>query len=257
MKVLYYVDGENISESQLTEKLKEVIDYRKSYEVRGKIYGDRSNMGKVLDICLGFGFDFIETANLSLVRKSLADMKLIVDAMSDVLDTHKGDVYKVILVSNDVDFKPLVYKLTGYGVLVESFLHLDGDTNFVISTKDIGSYLHTTGFLPASDKQCLTVPYVSMRHAIPTNIADGLILDYVAEHYNRFLEILSDMGMGAAALLDLEKIKVREVSIQEVLFVLKKHGCTKSFSQVVLVWSQQLFGKAPKQSFINSYLKEL
>lgn len=257
MKVLYYVDGENISESQLTEKLEKISDYRRSYEVRGKIYGDRSNMGKVLDICLSFGFDFIETANLSLIRKSLADMKLIVDAMSDVLDTHKGDVYKVILISNDVDFKPLVYKLTGYGVLVESFLHAEDSNNFLISTKDIGSYLHTSGFLPASDEQCLAVPYVSMRHVIPSQIADGLVIDYVSEHYLRFLDILGGLFVSSDVVQELKQMNIREVSIKEVLFILQKHNFSGDYTQIVLIWSQQLFGKAPKQNFINNYLKEL
>lgn len=251
MKVLMYVDAENITEEQLKESLNSLQNYNRSYEIKGRFYGDRKNMGNVFNICMSYGLEFIDTSVLSTRRKNIADMKIIVDAMEDVLDVYRGQVFKVILVSNDVDFLPLVYKMTGRGVQVDSYLC--NNDNIPISLKDINRNLYTYHYYPVADKRYFTVPYVDIREILPAPITDDLIVQFLDERYTKFTSAVEPL-LEQSKLQQIKEISIKEVSAREIVHYLKAYDFN-DIIEVLKNYCQKMFGSVPKKEILTSFIK--
>lgn len=253
MKVLMYVDGENIEVQQLREVLEKLREYHASYEVSGKVYGNKQNMGEVFNICLSHGLDYIDTSSLSTKKKNVADMKLTVDAADDVLNLYKGQVYKVFLVSNDVDFVPLVYKLTGHGVLVDSFLC--NTENVVYNTKDLAKNLNDYGYLPITDRRWFSLVFQDMRAKVPVNVPNEVLDEYIEQRYKNFLEAVEVILTEPEDYARLTALSIRSVSATSVL---KRISCSNVISYEVLrIYFQRIFGSTPKKYVLKRFIEEV
>lgn len=253
MKVLMYVDAENVTEEQLKNSLNSLQDYNRSYEIKGRFYGDRQNMGNIFNICMSYGLEFVDTSVLSTRRKNIADMKIIVDAMEDVLDIYKGQVFKIILVSNDIDFLPLVYKVTGRGIQVDSFL-CDND-NIPISLKDVNRNLYTSNYFPMTDNRYFSVPFVDIRRILPAQITDDLIQQFLGERYEKFITSISSM-VDTKKLSQLSEINTKEISAKEITHYLKEYSVS-DIAEILKNYCQKMFGSAPKKENLYAFIKEV
>ena len=251
MKVLMYVDAENVTESQLKESLMKFNGFRESNEVRGKFYGDRNFMGPIFDLCISSGLEFIDTTVLSVKTKNLADMKIVVDVMDDCIELYKGQVSHVLLVSNDVDFLPLVYKLTSYGITVDSFLC--NNANIAFSNKDITKLLHTAGFYPVKDEQYFKVIFMYIRELLDDNVPDDVLRTYVEDKYNKFISSMH-VALDTDIILRLSEIRKEELCAREVLSKLSGFD-EQTQVEILKVYFQQLFGSAPRKKLIIDFIR--
>ena len=253
MKVLMYVDGENIEVQQLREVLEKLQEYHSAYEVSGKVYGNKQNMGEVFNICISHGLDYIDTSSLSTKKKNIADMKLTVDAVDDVLNLYKGQVYKVFLVSNDVDFVPLVYKLTGHGVLVDSFLC--NTENVVYNIKDLAKNLTDYGYLPITDKRWFSLVFQDMRAKVPINVPNEVLEEYIEKRYKNFLDAVDMILDDPEEIAKLATLHIRSVSATNIL---KRLSCGSQISYEVLkIYFQRMFGSIPKKYVLKKFIEEV
>ena len=253
MKVLMYVDGENIGVEQLRQVLQELQKYHTSYEVSGKVYGNKLNMGEVFNICISHGLDYIDTSSLSTKKKNVADMKLTVDAVDDVLNLYKGKVYKVFLVSNDVDFVPLVYKLTGHGVLVDSFLC--NTQNVVFNVKDLAKNLNDYEYLPITGKRWFSLVFQDMRPKVPVNVPNEVLDEYIEQRYKAFLEAVAFVLDDSEDFARLESLSIRNISASSIL---KSISCSNIKAYEILkIYFQRIFGSIPKKYIIKKFIEEV
>ena len=153
-KTLIYVDGENVTSEEL-KGFYEQFDWANNNCVTSKIYGNHANMASKVQIAYALGMEYFDTAFLVHTSKNVADMKIVVDAITDVLAVPENDYpVTVALISHDCDFMPLVYKLVGMGITVNApFLQRElitdksviGSASFS-QLKQVDAYLREHGF---------------------------------------------------------------------------------------------------------------
>lgn len=141
-KILMFVDAENVSREQVRNYLAEARSMLQETDTFvGKCYGSKDVLGSMISFFLENGFDFIDTAVYTQAKKNLADMKIIVDSIWDILETFRGDIKAVYILSNDCDFNPLIYKLKTLDIVVkaasfDSFLCVRNAGNKNTTTED-------------------------------------------------------------------------------------------------------------------------
>ena len=91
-KILMFVDAENVSREQVKNYLAEARSMLQETDTFvGKCYGSKDVLGSMISFFLENGFDFIDTAVYAQAKKNLADMKIIVDSIWDILETFRGE----------------------------------------------------------------------------------------------------------------------------------------------------------------------
>lgn len=251
MKVLMYVDAENVTTDQLKESVAKLQEYKRSHDIIGKFYGDRSNIGTVFDICISYGMEFVDTSALSTRKKNLADMKIAADAMDDCLNIYAKSVDRVFLVSNDIDFLPIVYKLRGKGIEVDSYLC--NNSNVAFSIKDLTQSLYTYGYFPLSDERYFTVTFVDLRETLPYFFSDELVERYLQLRFSKFINAIKNIT-DITSVCKLKRISMMELSAKEVLCCLDKYD-TDAVAEILKMYFQKVFGTAPRDSIIKTFIK--
>lgn len=250
MKVMIYVDAENVIPEKLQATLKEVRQRHSATDIIGKFYGTQRNLGDVFQICLSHGLEFVDTSSITQHRKNAADIKLTADAMYDVLGPFAGEVSRVYLLSGDTDFLPLIYKLLSVGIPVDSFICTEENLSY--TTKDVLAALYKVGFLPPSVQQSFDVVWFNVHQALDGSIPDDVILQFVEEKYSKFCDALQ-LIVDSNVLSELRSLSVREVSAKEVLVRVK--GCAAAKQELVLrTYCQQMFGSAPRKALIRDFI---
>lgn len=248
-----YVDAENVTTDQLKESVTKLQEYKRTHDIIGKFYGDRNNIGAVFDICISYGMEFIDTSALSTRKKNLADMKIAADAMDDCLNIYAKTVDKVFLVSNDIDFLPIVYKLRGKGIEVDSYLC--NNSNVAFSVKDLTQSLHTYGYFPLSDERYFTVTFVDLRETLPYFFSDELLERYLQLRFSKFINAIKNI-IDTASVCKLERISMMELSAKEIVHCLSRHD-TDAIAEILKTYFQRVFGAAPRDSIIKTFVKEV
>lgn len=142
-KHLVYVDAENLNSQQISEAMNEVRACSGSDMVVTKFYGTRDVLNSVFTTCMNLGMEFVDTSGLVKNQKNVTDMKISVDAITDVTLLYTS-VSAVTVMSQDCDFAPLVYKLMGLDVKVYTpFLNFESKECVVT---DVSSLLRAKGF---------------------------------------------------------------------------------------------------------------
>lgn len=125
---LVYADAENLGKVDFVEAVTSLRSNLENNEcIVGKFYGGLSSLNGMVAVGRDLGFTFIETSSMTTRKKNLADMSLTVDCLSDVLSQQFSEISEVVLLSQDCDFLPLVYKLKSFGFKVSTPLYVTTD----------------------------------------------------------------------------------------------------------------------------------
>lgn len=119
-RVYVYIDAENLSLKKLEDCMSEINDLRDKFTVVAKFYGATSALKGHFPICIRAGIEYVPTDVFVSSCKKVADMKIVVDVMQEVLMEKPERLHSVYLASEDSDFVPLIHKLMGLGVKVNT-----------------------------------------------------------------------------------------------------------------------------------------
>lgn len=252
-KTLVYVDAENISPCEADYWLRYIREDANPDEiVIGKFYGNGRLIAAVMQICYDNGFDYVETSSmLSGQKKNITDMKITVDCLFDALVSYRGEVSKVIVLSKDCDFTPLIYKLRGSSVNVEVPLYDAEDRVFTVG--DLNAKLHEMGFNPIyKGSEALSCPYPMVREVAPEGFSDEVVLSCVDKRRKRLLKEL-------ALLIDDDKLtKLYNVPVQEFDFAVLARCVNMPSGQLANLYVSKFWGYKYKNDeseyFANEYL---
>jgi uncharacterized protein (TIGR00288 family) len=119
--VAVFLDVDNLvigaGEADLPFDINLVLDHIKSLAdgrvVLRRAYGDWRQKAALTKELAATGFELQSSVRLSSNSKNLADMQLVVDAMSTLIDRQNFDTY--VLITGDRDFAPLVQSLRKRG----------------------------------------------------------------------------------------------------------------------------------------------
>ena len=182
-KALVYVDAENVSIEEF-QTVTENIRNDGYHKIIGKFYGNKAVLGGLIALGYKAGYEFIETSSMISGRKNVTDMKIVVDCITDV--TELTEPAKVIIVSKDCDFIPLIYKLYRFNVEVETPLI---DISAKEKTlKDLEEALREARYIPNLRQDILSPQYSIVRNILSEEYTDSLIEDWFNRKKNKFLK---------------------------------------------------------------------
>ena len=122
--VAIYLDLDNViigaQEANLTFDINLILEYVEAW-TKGRIvlrraYGDWRQRAQLTKELASAGFELQAAVRLSNSSKNLADMQMVVDAMSTLIDGQDFSTY--VLVTGDRDFVPLIQSLRKRGKIV-------------------------------------------------------------------------------------------------------------------------------------------
>lgn len=127
MVVICYVDAENLSNREVELIAQCVCDNQcNSDKIELRIYGCCTRLNSVRSLNCCKSATFVETYTSS-GKKKTADVTIITDAITEAVLNHS--VKAMWLCTKDCDFKPLVSKLSRFGVTVKTpFMEQEGHT---------------------------------------------------------------------------------------------------------------------------------
>ncbi len=213
MKVMVYVDAENLAASDLEKFVKEVEEREKRFSVEGKVFGIAERSEAACRISAEEGFHFVETSAFSKGGRKRADVALVVECMTDVF-IDKG-IIAVWILSRDCDFKPLIAKLRGFGIRVEAPLLEQEKTSTV---GDLGLSLRARKFDPMrAGVGAFYCQREQIRELLGEEFSDELIDKYLSKKKRNFLK-------GMRMMCDYSVVRSLE------------NGNDFGFDQVVRIW---------------------
>lgn len=195
-KCYCYVDAENVN----VKDLNEVYDclFTADRIVMGKFYGNRDVLGEITEVCFGYGFEYVDTSLMSLGRKNVTDMKIVVDCIADVL--LDAEVDRVVLLSRDHDFIPLIHKMRGFGVEIVTPLMSAEEVHATCA--DVNRYLETSLFSAYQGLYIFEKPFDVIMRATDKTFSEELIAAYVDKKKNKILRALEiSFGSGDCDIL--------------------------------------------------------
>lgn len=235
-RVLVYVDAENIRLEQLTQVMQEISNEQS--RVIGKFYGVSTVLGEITAKCLEFGFDYIDTSMMSMGRKNVTDMKIVVDCVYDAFVTFCGNVDDVWLISNDHDFTPLIYKLKGQGIDI----HAPFITIYTkrATASELHKYLLTNNFDPKRGLQLFEKPYAVIMEATNNEFVEDVIKEYVDKKKNKIAKYFGQ-DLGDAVYNKIQSVPVESFSISDVLDATIGAGCTDVL-EILDLYTSKMYG---------------
>lgn len=262
-----YIDGENVNTETIVDFVENFSrDLKDSDRIVGKLYGNRDQVKRSIPFCWEHGFSYVETSTISTSRKNIADMKLIVDCMADVIysvaTSKRLEVDSVTILSKDADFLPLVYKLREVGVKVQLPLYTGEDTD---STANLDAFLKQVGFYSGVSQNVNTgilfqeikrVCELGKENGYSSDFSDDTIADHVALKTRKFYAAVGERIYGDSAFTDFT-MNPREFSLAKVLL---KTGIRdlETIDFIYLLYVTKVFGFIPKYKYTpGSVLTEI
>ncbi|MCM1172506.1 MAG: NYN domain-containing protein [Clostridium sp.] len=252
-KVLFYVDAENVSKSQVDMFMADAMKLTGNCgDFVGKFYGARAALNSLIEYYLNLGLEYVETSVLTTKKKNLTDMKMVVDCLYDVLCTYSGHLKAVYVLSNDCDFNPLVYKLKSLGIPI-TFAAVDS-FNCISTLNELSHYLTARGFFPVSKENATAVLYEYVVDMIANVSLDKtIVLVYLRNKIERLLR-----GTCTKFGIEYEGIddgSVMTYSFWEYNHWLKLHGFTDEFDNLSR-YTQKIFGSSLTKQDMESILEQ-
>lgn len=254
MKVLVYVDGENVPYSEVAldmdANLNSIVDPRQMVR---KVYGAQNVLCNVLQEYYNDGFIYVETSTLAKSSKNLCDMKITVDAIADVMAEYKEEDISVYIYSRDVDFAPLRQKLKSLGVIAQTPFYREGDMPQTLS--DVTIAIRESEYKPLDSTDWMLPTYNCIRRVLDDKISDEVILRYVVNKKANFMNAI--MGKGSKVLITkISEISARVFSLSNIFKVLPNIGDEDAIKLIDL-YTRKFFGALFSRKAISVKLKEL
>lgn len=255
---MVYVDAENICVSELSYHVKSVKDALLDDEVlSGKFYGNTNISPEVMRFCYESGFDYVETSSLVAGHKNVADMKLVVDCITDAvtISTKKS----ILLLSRDCDFTPLIYKLRSLDIQVEAPLMNSYTRNFTIG--DLNLRLEQLGFNPTlKGKEAFKNQMCNIRKLVGKEFSDDTIVAYLNRKKRKFIQSIAIKCNSAQQAL-LSDIPVELFCFGDVIKYTNIAENSEELINAARLYTLKFFGVSFKDKdieyFVKSYIREL
>lgn len=246
MYSLVYVDAENVSINEVKTRMAEIHSQvkKKGSTMIGKFYGNRDVIYPMFSACYQAGLDFVETSTLSHNRKNLADIKMIVDCISDVYSRGVDSIDTVYLLTGDNDFIPLVYKLMSFGIEVDTSLT---EPVQEVTADNVGKELRALGFNPyrRDDVFCNLCPEI--HKLIADNFSERLATEYLISRLRKLITALQKRFPD-------KNFKVLEQQYNSISLdvILELVGASdlSTIQEVAHLYTKKLFGITLKQPII-------
>ena len=193
-KVLLYVDAENLNVDDLKTQLSGIRQsLTEDEDLQGKFYGGIKVLGNITNVCYCAGLEYVETSSLLQGQKNVTDIKLIIDCMQDVFENRQS-ISRVILLSHDCDFTPLVYKLRSWDVTVLAPLFSIYERS--LNTTDVEKELKKLDFHQGYIDEDLTYfnnCFCEMRQLLPERFSDDLLHVLLDKKKKSFLKSIKPL----------------------------------------------------------------
>ena len=248
-KVLLYVDAENCSKESVTDIVTSVKSSIDGDIFIGKFYGKLDCIASMTSVCYELGLDFVETSTLVNNRKNVTDMKIVVDCVTDVCVNYRDDISRVILLSEDCDFIPLVRKLNCFGIVVELPIFEESSLNKTIA--DVDRELREALYDPMGQGTALEPQYPVIRELLPESYSDDLIKNYVDRKRRRFLKELVEF-IESGVFAKLYEFPIEKFSFSLVCSELGLTRHSEEFASLLDVYTRKFFGKSYTLKTIRS-----
>lgn len=255
-KIFVYVDAENVNFAQFDEVYSRIKMENDSVIIHGKVYGSKDLLGSSIQKYMLLGFDYVETSSLSVNKKNLADMKLIVDCTAEVIACEPGVVKKVYVLSHDSDFLPLVYKLTQNGYSVECMILNESYEEY--TTTQLNHCLKNMGYFSSDLSTVTSVLYDDLVKRLPAEYSADLIESFVDERKKKFIKEINkfDSALGAS----IEVIPSREFSFKKVYDAKNTMANTLTEEEAMSLfrcYTSKVFGVLLRNKEVQGYLDDL
>ena len=248
--VLIYADAENAGVSEIDFWVNQIKEDCASDELAiGKFYGCFDQIKETMQICYEYGMEYVETSSLIGSRKNISDMKLVVDCITDALVLYQNKVSKVVILSKDCDFTPLIYKLRGSGIDAVSPLH--SLVNRHLTVGDLNIALRDLQYNPVLEgHSALFNQYARIRELVDESFSDKLIDSFLLKRQKRFIKAIGLLCTPEQT-EKLHQVPVREFSFKSVMAIV-----TDDVEKLCQIYVMKFFGFNYKDSEVASIIDE-
>ena len=242
-KLLIYVDAENISKNDFMDIIPKIKSAAGSELIVGKFYGKLEDITGISPLCFAEGFEFVETSSMVYgQKKNITDMKISVDCVADVFTLFAGDVKRVIILSRDCDFVPIVYKLRAAGI--QTYIPLYSESNLTMTAAELEKTLVDLGYDPmiSCDWHKAAVPIVV--NLLQKHYDVDVVKTFFDKKKKRFLLGLSELGCDASIIASLNHVVLEQFSLDTVFQFFEVTQKNEFSLQVADLWTRKMFGKS-------------
>ena len=185
---LVYVDAENVPIDLFKTGVRKIRETVGDKKIIGKFFGSAQAIGDSMQFGREIGFEFVETSTISKHRKNLADMKLIVDCLYDVLELFRDRVEGVYILSLDCDFLPLIYKLNGCGIKTVFLFDSEVKNQSAIG---IDGFLKMHGWDPLINSRIFESVYEQVLPVVKNDVSKEEICNWISRKRLKFIKEIS------------------------------------------------------------------
>ena len=257
MKTLVYVDAENINYDEAEPYLMKIKEESKEADlVVGKFYGARDVIDPSLVSYLKIGLEYVDTASIITGRKNVADMKIVVDCVFDVFQKFINDVRKVYLFTRDCDFLPLVYKLSGLNIEVETPLF---EINRIPRSKsEINEKLKEIEYTPMLTDEWMYPQIEHVQYLLQDAVDFGALAEFYEKKRVKFVRDLKPILENDQFIKQINALPVLNFGIVPVVHHLCSKGVTREdLEKVLTAYTKKYFGATFNSSIIQSKLSQI
>lgn len=246
MKNFVYVDAENVAypdfKRYFESKLRNTV-------VNGKAYGSKDVVGEYRTDYIRLGFNFVDTSEFNSTSKNVADMKILTDCAFDVAELSSIRDVHVTLITKDCDFLPLVLKLLGAGIVVDTpFMGLDQRVH--VSMSAITQALQDNGYNPFDSDLWMEPQIPVLRDVLACDFTFRQVAGYCNRKRAKFThEIAAQNQLLAAAM---EQIPEEQFGLRTVFYEMRKANCSiETMIENIKIYTGKYFGVTLKDDDIR------
>lgn len=256
-KVLLYVDAENVSHEDLAE-VQKVKKCAGDAVFVGKFYGKYDVLQGIMQDCYACGLDYVETSSLNAGKKNLTDMKIVVDCVTDACVLYRGEVQRVVLLSHDCDFIPLVLKLKGCGIVIDMPL-FDADRE-TLTTADLDVFLRDCHYEPMLRDDYLDSQYSVIMGLASEKFDECVIKEYLCRKKKKFLRELGYIA-DSSQVERLQEDDVSDFSFYRVAEALGIRQVDAFSAKILDLYTRKFYGgsipSAHRELVLKSALEDM
>lgn len=236
---LVYADAENLGKAAFIDAIEAIKSTLETDEwMVGKFYGGLSSLNGMVSVGRELGLTFIETSSMTFRKKNLADMTLTVDCLSDVLSNQFQKISEVVLLSQDCDFLPLVYKLKSFGVNVSTPLFQNTEER---TEESIIEEIIKGNEVEIFTARALTISPIAILLDYNSELyAKSTLEAYYAKKRDRFLKSNSDLTENQITILKM--IPIVDFSFKSVLQTVGISN-EELLVDLLKLYSQKMYGR--------------
>lgn len=251
---LVYVDAENLSKEEVLKTVSLVKSTVSNSEMFiGKVYGSLRAMKESMETYLDNGFEFVDTSSFFSGHKNSADMKIVSDCCYDAFRLYNDCVQRIMVVSKDADFLPMIYKLRGKGLeVITPFMHRERCS----TVGDVVNKLKQKNWDPISSDSDPFENKFDEVVALLDDVDEELIIQFFRSKQKGVLQSIKTY-MSSEDYYSLANIECTEFCFHDIVERLHDTVDDKILMLMARAYFNKLYGYCPKSSVINEVFENV